>query len=84
MRPALPVAHLARVQSADVLRAKRPAEERDRQQQGNPPGECGGAERRRTLRGKRCFGHAYRVLDEAAADAIAGPFGARRLRVFSA
>src|SRR6478672_5637064 len=35
VRPALPVAHLARVKAAEILRTERSAEERDGQEQGD-------------------------------------------------
>ena len=42
MRPALPVAHLARVKPAEILRAERAAEQRERQQQRDQPRARGG------------------------------------------
>ena len=40
VRPALPVAHLARVEPADILRAERAAEQASRNQQGEQPRAC--------------------------------------------
>ena len=47
MRPALPVAHLARVKPAEILRPKRAAEQREREQQRDQPGDRRRLHRRR-------------------------------------